>query len=99
MAEPHAMEGVYRHPAVPCPGCGHTLDAVGSGQARDHGNIAPGDYSVCIACARVLEYTAMGGYRLVSADEWRAMERGLRHELEDIIRRVRLVRRLEDPHA
>ena len=90
-------EGVYRHPAVPCPMCGHTLDAVGSKDGSDQGDIAPGDYSVCIACACVLEYTALGGYRVPSDAEWEALPRDLRVELVEVAQRIKALPREDTP--
>lgn len=52
-----------RTPVVLCPVCGHTLDAASS-LTTPEARPEPGDFTVCIECARVLQFDAR--LRLVS---------------------------------
>jgi hypothetical protein len=74
---------IYRHTETVCPHCGHPLSGLSqAGGIVASGHPEPGDLSVCIACRSLLEITAIGGYRVLTADERAALPEEIRIDLE-----------------
>ena len=67
----------------PCPLCGHPLNAVGEYNAPHANFPAPGDATVCIACAGMLIFGALMELRPAKLDE---IDADLRQVQQDILK-------------
>lgn len=77
------MTRTTRTPATLCPHCGYAMDAASSMQGEAVPD--PGDWSICLRCAGVLQFDAtlrpglpaLGAYealRLADPEHWEAIE-------------------------